>query len=566
MARNDANATYLAIGFITVSLAIAPEVAFAQAGLRESLERLDRNGNEYIEPEEITPLSRPFLERISRNGRVRLDRPTAIADYQEAARIHHAFQNGVVSTSVRPEAEVTVKPFGVDEGQPMIPDFGLAEIKYPYTADDLDKAERILRSYDRDDDGYIDVSEAQRVRWSYRNPFDDDLDKDSRLGRLELAQRFARRRMLAGDVQELIRKRVRVGSEVRRPPTSSSSSRNDWYRTGGPAVGLTFSLLGQFDSNRNGKLEAYEATRVGIPVGKMDTDQDGEVSREELFAALKEMYDDLEDAVDGLPSWFAERDSNKDDQVSLKEFATEWSSEQLEEFSTFDVNQDGLLTQDEVLKATAAMGGTFRSKSGEILAPRRTVISEIEVQEDFIIGKLTIGLQITHSNVGHFDAYLTGPNGERVELFTAIGGSGNNFDRTVIDDDSPVSIAKVKAPYTGTFRPEAIDKKEPGLKQFSGTSVKGVWQLIIRGTRNDRAGMLHFWSLDAKPIEAPPGESVITKEKSAGETENDESKQEGDTSKPSEEASREKESRDKESRSSRDRDSNGESRRSRFRR
>ena len=337
MARNDANATYLAIGFITVSLAISPEVAFAQAGLRESLERLDRNGNEYIEPEEITPLARPFLERISRNGRVRLDRPTAIADYQEAARIHHAFQNGVVSTSVRPDAEVTVKPFGVDEGQPMIPHFGLAEIKYPYTADDLEKAERILRSYDRDDDGFIDVSEAQRVRWSYRNPFDDDLDKDSRLGRLELAQRFARRRMLAGDVQELIRKRIRVGSEVRRPPTSSSSSRNDWYRTGGPAVGLTFSLLGQFDSNRNGKLEAYEATRVGIPVAKMDTDQDGEVSREELFAALKEMYDDLEDAVDGLPSWFAERDSNKDDQVSLKEFATDWSSEQLEEFGTFDV-------------------------------------------------------------------------------------------------------------------------------------------------------------------------------------------------------------------------------------
>ena len=35
-----------------------------QAGLRDSLEKLDRNQNGYIEPDEVTPLSRPYLERI----------------------------------------------------------------------------------------------------------------------------------------------------------------------------------------------------------------------------------------------------------------------------------------------------------------------------------------------------------------------------------------------------------------------------------------------------------------------------------------------------------------------
>ena len=34
----------------------------AQSGLRESLEKLDRNQNGEIDPDEITPLARPYLD------------------------------------------------------------------------------------------------------------------------------------------------------------------------------------------------------------------------------------------------------------------------------------------------------------------------------------------------------------------------------------------------------------------------------------------------------------------------------------------------------------------------
>ena len=46
------------------------------------------------------------------------------------------------------------------------------------------------------------------------------------------------------------------------------------------------------------------------------------------------------------------------------------------------------------------------------------------------------------------------------------------------------------------------------MSHFNGKSVKGVWQLVIRGTRNERFGMLHHWGLFVRPIEdmldAPP--------------------------------------------------------------
>ncbi len=44
------------LGMLMMSSAL-----FAQSGLRESLERLDRNEDGEISPDEITPLARPYL-------------------------------------------------------------------------------------------------------------------------------------------------------------------------------------------------------------------------------------------------------------------------------------------------------------------------------------------------------------------------------------------------------------------------------------------------------------------------------------------------------------------------
>ena len=81
------------IAFVVVC--IATQVVFqtsacGQAGLRDSLERLDTNEDGEIQPDEITPLARPYLERVAKSRKMSLDRPNRIDKWQEAARIYYA--------------------------------------------------------------------------------------------------------------------------------------------------------------------------------------------------------------------------------------------------------------------------------------------------------------------------------------------------------------------------------------------------------------------------------------------------------------------------------------------
>ncbi len=478
----------------------------AQSGLRASLERLDRNGDGEIEPDEITPLARPYLERIYQGRRLSLERSHPISAIQEAARTYHALQNGIEDERVRPSERGTILPFGSDPDVPVVPEFGLSEIKYRYTEEDLEEAERTLRRNDENRDGYIDREEAEEARWTHSDPFEMDLDKDDRLSRLELAQRFARRRLLQGSTSELIKRYMRVGSEVESSSRSpqSQEQESDWrrWRRGGSETWLASSVMSRFDTNRNGQLEASEAQALGIPMGTMDIDRDGTLSRQELQAYLDRMQQEAGgDEAQGLPGWFYELDVDHDGQISMSEFALDWTEGKFAEFASLDKNEDGLLTADEVALSKSSMGGSFSNLSAEVLPPRKTVISEIEITEDITIRDLDVHLSITHTRTGQLDGYLTGPDGQRIELFSDVGGDDDNFDQTRFDDQAERQIAKERPPFQGSYQPKALVKREPSLSHFNGKNAKGVWQLVIRGTRSDRFGMLHQWSLIIQPQE-----------------------------------------------------------------
>jgi subtilisin-like proprotein convertase family protein len=260
-------------------------------------------------------------------------------------------------------------------------------------------------------------------------------------------------------------------------------------------------VLGRFDKNRNGRLEKDETVSLGFPPGKIDIDRDGELSREELHAYLMQLQEEIGDIGEGLPGWFFELDENRDEQVAMVEFTTEWTAEKIAEFASYDGNGDGLLTASEVLSAKALVGGNYSNNDAEVLAPKKTVISEIEVLEDFVIGDLNVRLSITHSHTSYLDAYLTGPDGQRIELFTEVGGNDDHFDGTVFDDQSQTPITKARPPFQGSFIPEGALKRQPSLGSFNGKSAKGVWQLVVRGSRSERWGMLHSWELIVTPVD-----------------------------------------------------------------
>lgn len=489
--------------FVLVLLLSLTELGWTQGLLRDSLERLDVDKDGRIDPDEITPLARPYLETIARSRRMSLDRSNDVEEFQEAARIYHALKNGVSSRGVEYEGEKNVKTFRPDRDDVLVPEFGLPEIKYLYTRDDLREADRTLRRYDDDDDGYIDRDEARYARWTHIPPFHSDLNNDDRLSRMELGQRYARRRMLDDAADELVQKSRRVGSEVRRDQNERSNreERSSWWRKGGSSYWLTASILGRFDSNRNGRLEKEEAQALGIPFGQLDADRDGILSRDELQAYMTQKQNEAGDVTEGLPGWFYELDENRDGQVAMSEFAEEWSEAKLREFASLDINDDGYLTTIEVSQSKAMMGGSYSNSTAEVLPPRKTIISEIEVTDDFVIGDLNLQLSITHTSTSFLDGYLTGPDGQRIELFTEIGGSGDHFEQTVFDDQSRYPVNKARPPFKGTFQPEGTVKKQPGLSYFNGKQAQGVWQLVIRCTRSERFGMLHSWSLIFKPID-----------------------------------------------------------------
>jgi subtilisin-like proprotein convertase family protein len=382
----------------------------------------------------------------------------------------------------------------------MVPEFGLAEIKYRYTPEDLEEADESLERYDRNDDGFIDRVEARRGRWTHRDPFEEDYDNDNRLSRLELAQRYARRRQLDGASDELVQKARRVGNGIqpavdRSKDTSSSS----YSRRGDSRSYLTTTILSRFDRNRNGRLETAEAMSMGIPPGRIDADRNGELTRDELMVYFNALQDQAGDTSEAIPGWFYELDANRNGQIEMPEFTDEWTDEKAAEFASYDNNNDGILTSTEVLRSAVLAGGTYKNTEAEVLPPRKTVISEIEVTDDFVIGDLNLQLSITHTYVSYLDGYLTGPDGQRVELFTGVGRSDDHFDQTTFDDQSTYSILKARPPFKGTFQPEALAKKQPGLSAFNGKSVKGVWQLVIRCSRSERFGMLHSWGLIVTP-------------------------------------------------------------------
>ncbi len=117
--------------------------------------------------------------------------------------------------------------------------------------------------------------------------------------------------------------------------------------------------------------------------------------------------------------------------------------------------------------------------------------SVITITEDVIINDVNVTLNIEHTFVADLDVFLVAPDGTtRVELFTDVGSSGDDFTNTVLDDDAATSITDGSAPFTGTFSPEG------SLADFNGMSSLGDWTLEITDDANLDGGNLLGWSLE----------------------------------------------------------------------
>ncbi len=119
-----------------------------------------------------------------------------------------------------------------------------------------------------------------------------------------------------------------------------------------------------------------------------------------------------------------------------------------------------------------------------------TINSSINVPDGFTIDDVNLTLDITHTWDADLSVYLISPQGTRVELFTNVGGSGDNFTNTTLDDECATPISSGSAPFTGCYQPEGT------LSDFDGENSSGVWTLEVTDTAGWDTGTLQSWNLE----------------------------------------------------------------------
>ncbi len=303
------------------------------------IDRLDRNGNGNIDPDEMEGPASFMIQRLQRDDpSIRLDRPIPMSKLKEGFdRMRGG--GGPGGPGGGSDGDDQEGNEGLDAGE-LVPGFGGLELPAPVpgfgaaaellavrvTDADLREAQDNINRYDRNRNGMIDADELTS-RWE-GNPLDFDQNRDNKLSAKELAVRYARRRT------------VRAEQQAKKP--------ND-------------------DRRRDDSKQVEE----------LKDRFEGRLSYRSPVAA----------AVQGVPGWFVEKDADKDGQVRMSEYAKDWTDDLVAEFYGFDRNFDGIVTSDEVLVSVKdGPRSSGASSSGPVASssPSATPVAAADLDEKYI--------------------------------------------------------------------------------------------------------------------------------------------------------------------------------------
>lgn len=283
------------------------------------LERLDRNKNGMLDTDEMEGPAQFLISRMQRDDpSIRSDRPVPLSKIKEAFEKMRSGRSdgGQSDGGGGDDAARRAAEQKVDEAMlaaPLVPGFGLpveelllkpilgfgptAELMATeVTEKDQKDAEETLRRYDRNGDGVLSGDELSS-RWS-GNPLDFDRNGDKKLSLNELAVRTARRRVVESSPEvTAIRDRGKDKDKKNKDKGSGETETKDPY---------------------NGR-KSYLANAPKLP--------------------------------EGMPGWFASRDTNGDTQVEMSEYSDSWNNTVVEEFNRFDLDRDGVVTAKECMVA-----------------------------------------------------------------------------------------------------------------------------------------------------------------------------------------------------------------------
>lgn len=112
-----------------------------------------------------------------------------------------------------------------------------------------------------------------------------------------------------------------------------------------------------------------------------------------------------------------------------------------------------------------------------------------------VLNQNTFGLEQLCLDIDHtWDADITAtletPDGTQIQLFSGVGGDGNDFNNTCLNQQASGSITTGSAPFNGSYKPA----NSLGIAN-NGQNPNGNWKLMIHDGYGGDEGTLNNWSL-----------------------------------------------------------------------
>ncbi len=140
---------------------------------------------------------------------------------------------------------------------------------------------------------------------------------------------------------------------------------------------------------------------------------------------------------------------------------------------------------------------TFNSTVNQVIPDDGTDISftmnvsGLPAVIDGSFGLETVCVNLDHTWDSDLEVKLIAPDGTTVLLFTGIGGDGDNFNATCLNNDALTPIASGTAPFTGEWQPMG----DLGLIN-NGQNPNGIWTLHIYDTYAFAdIGFIYAWNI-----------------------------------------------------------------------
>ncbi|MDD5088174.1 MAG: carboxypeptidase regulatory-like domain-containing protein [bacterium] len=152
--------------------------------------------------------------------------------------------------------------------------------------------------------------------------------------------------------------------------------------------------------------------------------------------------------------------------------------------------------QETVVQFALRWAGSYTYPSMDVpvaIEDETTVTSALTITDDWAINDLNVYVNITHTYASDLVISLSAPGGQTAVLSNACGGSGENFDNTMFDDEAFVPISMGTAPFVGSYIPDEA------LSVFDGLTTPGTWTLSIEDQAGGDTGELLGWGIVVTP-------------------------------------------------------------------